>query len=61
MDNFSLNYYKNQKKLGNSFEKSLNYVEFQLLTAFFLGSLILHKSGTAFTDMHSFGLIWPKM
>ena len=50
---------KENKKI--LFKIRLNYIKFQHLTAFFLGTVILHKLKTiAFTDMHSFELVWPR-
>ena len=43
-------------------ENSSNLFEISILKCFFLGSMILHKSSTiAFTDTHSFGLVWPRI
>ena len=51
-----------KSNLKTLFKIFLNYkCKISKFNCFFLGSVILHKLTTmAFTDTHSFGMVWPR-
>ena len=59
--NFSVTCFKNQIKFKTSFQISFKLCKISTFNCLFLGSVILHKlTTTEFTNMHRFGLVWPR-
>ena len=56
---FSSNYFENQIKFKNSFQNSLKLCKITTFNCLFL--FYKYKLTTvAFTNMHGFGLVWPR-